>query len=242
MQAATPVPVSKLTQATAIAAGGEHSCAVVSDGRVMCWGSNFYGELGTGMPTSDPAKEPVEVLGVTTATAVAVGRGFSCALVDDGKVVCWGSNGNGCLGNGGQQNSATPVSVAGDFRAKSLSVGTDHACVVTSDAGVKCWGSNSNSKLGTTLAQTNIPVDVEELADVKAVSAGYSHTCAVKEDGVVVCWGGNGGQQLGNGTTTDSVKPVLVAGSGLGNAESVAAGFSLTCALLEDRTQRCWGR
>ena len=83
-----PVPVTGITNATALAANAFHSCAVLADGRVECWGGNNYGQLGNG--TSLQSNVPVAVTGLTDATDLAVGYMHTCAIVGGGGAVCWG--------------------------------------------------------------------------------------------------------------------------------------------------------
>ena len=94
--------------ATAIAAGGNHTCAILDTGAVKCWGENGSGQLGQGN-TADRGDGPGEMgdnlapidLGTgRTATAIAAGAGHTCAVLDDGDIKCWGQNGSGQLGPG----------------------------------------------------------------------------------------------------------------------------------------------
>jgi alpha-tubulin suppressor-like RCC1 family protein len=110
----TAVAVIGVSGATAVASGGRtsygHSCAVLSGGTVQCWGSNASGELGNGTTTAPDGGVAV-VSGVSGATAVIAGQNYSCALLSDHSVKCWGSNANGELGNGATTSSPTPVAV-----------------------------------------------------------------------------------------------------------------------------------
>ena len=106
-----PVPVSGITDATAIEAGAAHTCARLSSGTVKCWGWNEYGGLGDN--TDNDRNTPVPVSGITDATAVTGGLEHSCALRSNAAMVCWGYGGDGELGNGGNANSFTPVPVTG---------------------------------------------------------------------------------------------------------------------------------
>ncbi|MBI3774575.1 MAG: hypothetical protein HY273_03320 [Gammaproteobacteria bacterium] len=98
--------------ATALTAGGQHSCALISTGVVQCWGINTSSELGNGNTMN--SSTPVTVKGLTElASAVAAGFSHTCAVSITGAVQCWGLNNSGQLGNGGTINSATPVTVIG---------------------------------------------------------------------------------------------------------------------------------
>jgi hypothetical protein len=77
---------------------GGHTCALLDDGSVTCWGRNDYGQLGNGSTINSAV--PVAVFGITSATAIAVGGLHTCALLDDGSVTCWGRNDYGQLGLG----------------------------------------------------------------------------------------------------------------------------------------------
>jgi alpha-tubulin suppressor-like RCC1 family protein len=98
--------------ATAISAGGQHTCAILDDGSVTCWGDNNYGELGNGTNTNSSTPVAVTLPAGEKVTAISSGENDSCALLDDGSVTCWGENGDGALGNGTTTDSSTPVVVA----------------------------------------------------------------------------------------------------------------------------------
>jgi alpha-tubulin suppressor-like RCC1 family protein len=105
-----PMAVSNLKNVTAVAAGRDHTCALLSDGTVECWGRNDYGQLGNGTMTNSAT--PVVVSNLAGVTAIAAGDSHNCATLVGGTIKCWGWNGSGQLGNGTTIDSAMPVTVS----------------------------------------------------------------------------------------------------------------------------------
>jgi alpha-tubulin suppressor-like RCC1 family protein len=227
----------QLGTAIKISAGNSESCAILSDGRVQCWGSLTFGEFG---PSYRPRYTPEDIEGISTAIAVSSGNAHSCALLSDGSVRCWGSNSSGRLGNNSRTGSFTPVIVQGVSNATSISVGADSSCAVLTDQSVKCWGANDNGELGNNSREDSaVPVTVAGVSDAQSVSVGSSHACVVTFGGQVKCWGYNGEGALGNNSRINSLSPVLV--SEISSATSISAGTSHTCALLSSGSIKCWG-
>jgi alpha-tubulin suppressor-like RCC1 family protein len=243
-----------------LALGAQHSCALLTDATVRCWGDNEEGEAGNNSMAARQTS-PVTVLAddLTTlidVTGLAVGGHSSCGRLRDGTVRCWGRNDSGQVGDGttNERRRATTVLKTDDTPLSSVDqvdVGTAHSCAVLSDGTARCWGSNANGRLGMGLigGTSPHPVSVRRtflspLTDVVSISAGSSHTCAVISDGTARCWGSASGGRLGDGTVTgDRGTPVTVtdADGTLSRITAVSAGFSHTCALLADATARCWG-
>src|SRR3990172_4216904 len=92
-----------ISPGTTVSAGDQYTCALLPDGKVVCWGYNNFGQLGNGTTTNSTT--PVEVSGISNATTISAGGYHSCALLSNGKVVCWGLNDYGQLGNGTTTNS-----------------------------------------------------------------------------------------------------------------------------------------
>ena len=253
----TPVDVSGLSSdVQAIEVGSNHTCALLTSGGMMCWGSNHYGQLGNGISGWDEDETtPVDVVGLSSGVqAIAAGVYHTCALLTSGGVKCWGNNEYGQLGDGTYDNSPTPVDVVGlSSGVQAIAAGGEygaigHTCAVLLSGGMKCWGANELGQLGNgTTDDSSTPVDVVGLSsDVQAIAAGGIHTCAVLASGGVKCWGNNEYGQLGDGTTDDSYTPVDVVGLSSG-VQAIAAGGEYdaggehTCAVLASGGVKCWG-
>jgi alpha-tubulin suppressor-like RCC1 family protein len=211
-----PVPVSNLSNASTIAAGWSHACAVVA-GEVSCWGGNGGGQLGTG-DTSN-AHTPAAVNGITDAQALALGRRYTCVLRASGELSCWGLNDVGQLASNGTDARTTPAPAATTLgKTSQLAAGTDFACQIGLAGTVRCWGDNDKGQLGRGLpAAEGAHPDPSALvpshcAKALALAGGDDGKfgCAVLTNGEVSCWGENDEGELGNGTTTDSDSPTIV--------------------------------
>jgi alpha-tubulin suppressor-like RCC1 family protein len=236
-----PLPISGITETIqSLAAGGFHTCAVTSQGRVKCWGWNNYGVLGGEQTVEMPI---VDVATVTeTVSMVALGNIHTCILTESGGVKCWGWNRQGELGNNSLDNSYTPVDVVGlSSGVSAIDSGGYHTCALTEQQEVLCWGDNRYGQLGdgsVTISRTT-PVAVSGLSGVSEISVGGYHTCALA-NGQVKCWGSNSDGQLGDGTTViSSSLPVDIVG--LTDVQEVAAYAYHTCARLANGDLRCWG-
>lgn len=235
------VQVTGLTDAVALSGGGTHACALKSNGSVACWGYNYAGQLGINTTTT-ASPSPALVGGLGNTIAIAAGNAFTCALQATGKVMCWGENRFGELGNGTVgSSSSTPTEVVGLNNAITLSAGGFHACAILANGSVRCWGYNGAGTLGngTTLASTATTA-VSSITNAIAVAGGYAHTCALLPSGSVSCWGSNKFGGVGNHTTVTSVvtpSPV----SGMTDAIAISSGNSHTCALRASGAISCWG-
>jgi alpha-tubulin suppressor-like RCC1 family protein len=247
-----------------LSAGGYHTCAVLADHHVVCWGAETVGT-------------PNLIQGITTAVSVTSGYGFACALLLDHTVQCWGDNSQGQLGDGTSTSRSYPApteSLFGDVT--DISVGEDHGCALRSDHVVYCWGSNSKGQLGNGALPVGPGVYSPHpiyVADYSAatgsvlyfasdIRAGGSHTCA-RSDGTAAtyCWGSNSFGELGLGYTSffgyakQPTNAVTVPDSHgvpvhLGmQANSLSLGALHSCGLVPDdgpsRTNvnsiACWG-
>src|SRR5207253_1465969 len=138
----TPVPVTGITTASSVSAGFSHTCAVLADGTIRCWGSDLEGELGNGK-TAQRLTRPTRPRGhIGEALAVSAGSGHTCTLRAGGTAECWGDDGEGELGNDSVDMSTVPIQTDGITAAVAIATGADHACALLADRTVACWGSD----------------------------------------------------------------------------------------------------
>lgn len=218
--AGTPIEVTGLpVAASKVAAGQAHSCALLVDGRVACWGDNGGEQLGVDFNTVN-SPTPLLIPTISTATDLSSGPFHGCALLQDGGVRCWGDNFYGTLGSGlsnttdpGYFSSPTPVSVVGlpgPASAISSSLSSTN-CAVVEGLGY-CWGWNLHGPLGDGSSRTRRSA-VQVVLPGKSISrieTGGLHTCALTSDGEAYCWGWNIEGQVGNGNVSNSPNPERV--------------------------------
>jgi alpha-tubulin suppressor-like RCC1 family protein len=214
--------------AKALALGNAHSCAILNDDTVKCWGENSDGQLGLGdvVTRGDGANEmgdalPAVSLGVgKTAKALTARGSHTCALLSDDTVKCWGGNGQGGLGLGDTMKRGDAANEMGDALAsvdlglglvgKGVFGGLNFTCAVLKTDRVKCWGRNAVGQLGqgdTTNRGDGVgpmgnglpAISLGEGRTVKSLAVGINHACALLNNNAVKCWGGALAGQLGLG-------------------------------------------
>jgi len=223
-----------------LSAGKYHTCAIVDDGTVECWGLNSYGQLGDGTTINRLA--PVPVSGLGTAVSIAAASFHTCAILANGSVRCWGLNDSGQLGNGTTISSPVPVAVTGLSNVVELAAGPVTSCAVRVDGSVWCWGAALGSGSPSTSA---VPVQMA-VAGAISVNVGANHACALMVNGSIRCWGENTLGQLGDfdNITTSTPRKVLYLQSQLlydvNFGLEVSAGANFTCS-RRFFGMVCWG-
>ena len=236
-ETARPVPVAEPEQPrrstgefASVSAGTFYSCALRSDGSMICWGDELAGVSAAMAAGTAPPEGPF--------TSISVGQIHTCAVRTDGSVACWGHDEDGqasplsgtfasvsagpfhscavrtdgsaaCWGDDAA-GRATPPS--GEFA--SVSAGTFHSCGVTTNGSVACWGRDEHGQA------------MPPRGSFSSVSAGEAHTCGVQTDGSVACWGDDS-----SGQTTPPP----------GEFASVSAGTFHSCAVTTGGRVACWG-
>jgi hypothetical protein len=238
----TPVMISAMG-ATTITASADHAC-LLRAGAVSCWGDNMFGQIGDG--STMPRNVPTPTLALAhPAVDIAAGGRATCAVLDDGRVQCWGENSNGELGIGTVDSSPHPMPqiVPSITDAVEVALSTGNACARRAGGEVVCWGDNHFDELGigtgTCVTQRPSPGPVGTLPPAVELAGGLSHVCARANDGSVWCWGDNTSAQSGAPLSTASValprQLVSIAG-----ATAIGNGETASCAHVSAGIV-CWG-
>jgi alpha-tubulin suppressor-like RCC1 family protein len=236
-----PLPVAGISNAVAVAAGYEHSYALLADGTVMSWGYNYYGQDGDGKGSQEGCDCDVHLVavpGVTGAVAIAAGEYSGIALLADGTVKDWGYNYYGQAGNGTDSASGPcycvgPVAVSNLSGATSVGAGAEFNVAGLSNGSVMAWGSNRYGQLATgsttgpetcsTYACSRLPVQVGSLANVRSVSAYGYGGAPLLADGTGRGWGYGYYGELGYGSPLET-KTTPVPVSGVTGASQIGTG------------------
>ena len=274
-------------RAVAVSAGDNHTCAILDNGQVKCWGRNNVGQAGRGDISApvdrvgdDPAEMgdalPAVALGTgRTARAVSAGRDQTCAILDNGALKCWGFNASYQLGIG---DNTGPLQAVGDTpgemgdalaavdlgtgrSATAVATASEFTCALLDNGDVKCWGSNQFGKTGRGIGLGNTGASPAEMGDgllpvplgtgrtARSISASNDHVCVTLDNDQVKCWGRNTIGELGLGDTTNRGDQILQMGIflpevALGTGRSarfVTTGSAHSCVILDTGAAACWG-
>lgn len=267
---------NKLGSAHQLVAGKSHACAIagfgaanLGEGTLYCWGSNQYGQLGTGNNNNSSVPAMVADNGAFTNSGilgVIAGDNHTCAIKNVSsvnKLYCWGLNDKGQLGNTTISNSNVAVAVAGVFSStgvfstgvrfkQAMAAGAEHTCATrSSDYAVYCWGENGNGQLGNnSTTDSSTPVSTSLTGSsaggtyTSFMAAGLDFTCAKDNSGALKCWGGNANGQMANGLSADVLVPTAIPNNGSftnSGISTIVAGGQTACAVDSALIVWCWG-
>ncbi|MDI3283129.1 hypothetical protein [Polyangium sp. 15x6] len=205
-----------------------HTCVVLEDTTVQCWGWNTSGQLGTA--SGNWQDKPTTVVSLVGAKEVSVGGRHTCAVTNQGELYCWGANDMGQCGIGAPSEKVEMPSLVALTDVAHVSAGNEHTCAVKKDGTLHCWGVNGlYGRLGIGDGPDQPAPKVVSLTGVEQISAGFEHTCALK-GGQQYCWGNGYQGQLGiDGEFTWRTSPTDP--SALPSPISVSAGFQHTASV-----------
>ena len=245
----TPVKIPTNRTVETVGMGRSHTCAILDDSSLMCWGSDSWGILGNGDGETSSQYEPVQATVPDGRTVKSVGGGQTntCILLTDGGVMCWGKDHVGQNGDGGTSSTthsaSSNVALPDGRAAVHLAVGDYHSCVILDNGQVSCWGYNTDGMLGDNTTSNSITPVISHLPNGSVavdLAVGIYHSCAVIENGSVYCWGHNHKGRLGVGFTGGELHiPQHVVGAT--DVVAIDADEWHTCALNRNGTILCWG-
>ena len=259
-----------------IATGKSTTCAISEKGALKCWGAGAAGKLGngkkgvvgTGWFEMGPFLPDVNLGTGRTVKSVSLGNSHACAILDNGRLKCWGRNDDGRLGLGDTNNRGDEPGEMGDnlpyvrlgkgLTVQMVSLGRKHSCALLSNYKVKCWGVDIHGSLGLE-GKRNYGANPDDMGDqlpyvdlgkgrtVKSIAVGYHHSCAILDNDLVKCWGAHrptvfdGNRNKGDEPNEMGDNLTYIDLGKNRTAKAIAAGISSTCAILDNDRMKCWG-
>lgn len=250
---AVAIDLGKGRKPRKVVTSGQHTCALLDDKSVKCWGDNFQGQLGIGFISSSRVRTPQSLAWPKEKTFkdIAVGKSHTCGILEqDQSVHCWGSNSKGQLGLGDSSlesldaPSERAVVFPGGHKAVSLALGLQVSCALLDNEQVTCWGDSDYVGYASADKKVWKPeqnIDFASLSKVEQLSVGSTHACALLKDKSVACWGKLylGSQQSDHDSLSLQLIPLNV--DSMTDVASVAAGSAHTCVRYQNGRGACWG-
>jgi alpha-tubulin suppressor-like RCC1 family protein len=237
-----PTAVTGLTtSALKIAPGTDQTCALLTDNKVYCWGTNGMDVFADGS-SGNRLSPTTAIPGLTNVQDIAVGWYSACALLSGSTLSCWGANGYGQSTADGTATASQPTvkAITGLTGVASIGSGFDWRCVrLASDGSVRCWGRNERNQLGTGGSDSRTPVSPGVTGTTKLTPTLFAAVFVQYADGTVRAWGNNASGMLGLGTMDPQPTPAIV--TSLKDAVLITTGGEHGCATFAGGAVRCWG-
>lgn len=240
------VKLPKGVKIKAVRVGFDFAVAVTTTGRVYAWGLGTSGQLGNGEQKSSDLPVRVDLPRGVRVKAVSAGANSAIALTSTGRVLAWGDNHEGQLGNGRTRTSGRPVwvKIPRATRITAVGAGVGQMFAVTASGGLLAWGSNASFVLGdgkTGIRRVPVHVLLPKKVRVVAAFGGLLHSLALTAGGRVLAWGDNEGGQLGDGTMENHKLPAFVHIPRSVRIATPAAGRYFSLALTSTGKVWAWG-
>lgn len=233
-----PCVEGECTSVMQVSAGSGHSCALVSNGSVHCWGDNYSGALGVldGYAASTGPSSGIVELDEPVAE-IAAANLFTCARTISGRVWCWGKH----IGDPSNSSSHEPWQMPLLSEIVAIRAAGFSACAIDAAGRVYCWGDNKSGQLSSLIEKSlQQPLPMPQLEGAHELYMGEGDTCALFDDGTVACCGGH--DHAGFDPDPSTFNPELKPVSGIGPSKSVGVGQGQACVLGEDGLVSCWGQ
>ena len=228
---------------SAISCGREQTLALLSNGKVIGWGSEGSGRVPSGEPeycTTPAPTRAVEVISGDPMRAVAAGHGVSLGVTARREVTAWGGSGAGVDGRAGAMAAAIPMTVGGVSAVRHVAAGEFQCAAIDEKGGLYTWGLALDGALGRDAATFESPAArVPGIPALRDVAIGMGYMLALTQDRTIYAWGGNAAGQLGLGHLRTVETPTRVAIAH--RVQAVAAGASHALALSTDGRVLAWG-
>jgi len=233
------VPGGHRFVAMELAEYGAAACGLTGARVTWCWGSNGFGQLGTGSVGGE-SNVPVQVTGGHEFVSLESGYSSFCGVEVGGTLRCWGGRTYGSWGDSLAAGNATaPVVAAGGRHFSVFTMAWRQSCGISTEDGYVCWGQNRNGTFGAgDTASALVPRAINIGLTFTALRGSFDNMCGVAGN-ALYCWGFNVGGQVGDGTTTERRVPTPVSG-GLSLQDSPRS-LAPDCTVAADGKGYCWG-
>jgi len=239
---ASPAHAESFEDWANVSAGGLHSCGVRANGKLYCWGSDLYDQIGDGVDDT-PDHTPRRIGIFEDWNTVSAGYQHTCGIRHAGKLYCWGGDASGQLGDGGPNVGTNAPKQIGTFEDwATIDAGQDHTCGVRENGKLYCWGNDNAHQVGDgdNALPATTPRRIGTFEDWANVTSGQFHSCGVRSNGKLYCWGNDGAGQVGDGNDPTYAKAPRRIGT-FEDWANVSAGALHSCGVRSNGKLYCWG-